>query len=117
MSDSESAHPAHLYTDAGYIYMHVEGTATGRFIKSCVASAYDQNSKNLIHHILGETRDSNTCMSPVDVLCLILRMWRSLIQRLGLDYSIGLGLAYEFATETWLNCRDNEHHEQVETAC
>ena len=34
-------------------------------------------------------------MPPAEVLCLILRMWRSLIQRLGLDCSIGLGLAYE----------------------
>ena len=37
------------------------------------------------------------------LLSLILKIWKSLIQRLGLG--------------NWVNCRDNKHYEQVKTTC
>ena len=66
--------------------------------------AYDQKSSDFLYHIFGEMRDGKTCMSPV------------VFDTKNADIT---------NPKTWpmpmncyrnlINCRDNEHYEQVET--
>ena len=73
---------------------------------SGAVSAYDQNSSDFLYHIFGETRDGKTSMSPV------------VFDTKNVDIT---------NPKTWprpmncyrnlINCRDNEHYEQVETTC
>ena len=59
---SESAHLIHGFLK--YAVSHVKGTATGRFLTSCV-SLRSENSSDFLYHIFGKTWDGKTCMSSV----------------------------------------------------
>ena len=75
---------------------------------SGAVSAYDQNSSDFRYHIFGETRGGKICMSPVvfDTKHVDItdpktwpRFWPMNCYR------------------NLINCRDNEHFEQVEATC
>ena len=69
-------------------------------------SAYDQNSSDFLYHIFDDTRDGKTCMSAVvfdtnNVEITDRKTWPRPMN----------------CYRNFINCRDNEHYEQVETTC
>ena len=86
---------------------HFEGTATGRFIRSCVSLWPEQFRLSISHFC--ETRDGKTCMSCVvfdtkNVDITNPKIWPR-------------PRPMNWFYENLINCRDNEHYEQVEKTC
>ena len=75
---------------------------------SRAVSAYDQNSSDFLYHIFGETRDGKTCMSPAvsDTKHVEITNPKTRPRPRPMNCYRNL-----------INCRDNEHYEQVETTC
>ena len=73
---------------------------------SGAVTAYDHNSSDFPYHIFGEMRDGKTCMSPVvfntkNVDTTNPKTWPRPMN----------------CYRNFINCRDSEHYEQVETTC